>query len=447
MLGLEFLKSEKGLGKMTIAGMEFMDYQSDALYKKMVAMLDTIMVQEDGKWKIPVDRASLAVLQDTILAETGINTKLIPTPEEPGMMAISAGFMNPGNLLNMKDAELIIEAKHSSIGEAFKALKVDVLKGWVDTSTGKIGGDYSKIEFGLYVGTYIDDILSEAFLKRYKLTMSQGLAAVLLHELGHVFSGFLFITRSVIDPIMVDIAVKMATRKGVYGKERVTIIRDAMATLECGTPVKEDQLDKMDSQGLTVLFNKAISTRDVRRTLSLGTQERSSEIYADLYAVRFGCPKQAVAALASFSGGALSKKILAVSTVVCIQLGVMFPLFAGFLMLTPLFFILDRLTGTLTGNSVYDSPYRRMKNLLRDHVIRINADIDIDKRNKVKMIADAKEMEKMIEDAKSSLEGTFVQRYIGWINSGSDFKAQEFEHYTDELIGHTLSLYKDHFKD
>ena len=67
--------------------------------------------------------------------------------------------------------------------------------------------------------------------------------------------------------------------------------------------------------------------------------------------------------------------------------------------------------------------------------------------DKQQFLAKCKEIEKLVEENKPILEGTAFQRYIGWICSGTDFKAQEFEHYTAELVSHNLALYTDYFKE
>lgn len=108
-----------------------------------------------------------------------------------------------------------------------------------------------------------------------------------------------------------------------------------------------------------------------------------------------------------------------------------------------IFLILTYFSSFLSPNDTYDSPYRRVKTILRDYVVRLNGSKEVDPKTKAQMLKDAKELEKIVDDSKPFLEGTWVQRTIGYIFNGSDFRAQEFEHYTDELVGHTLSLYNN----
>jgi len=444
MLDITFLNKSKPLN-ISVAGTEFMDYQNGDLFRDLVKFFDAKLSNTGGNWILEEPRKSAEKLEQIFMDHTGILLKL--QTESVANAAVDAGWFNPGNVLNIKDIEKFYSVADSNIGNAFKRLKVDVLRGWVDTSTGKVGGDYSKIPFRLYMNKYIDQFISQKFIERYKVTMSEALAGILIHECGHVFSGFLHVHRNIVDPIIATTAVKLITDNKAYGKERVNIIRDAFKVLEIPAQVKDGDVESMTGDQLMVYFNKEINTRDVRRTLSLGTQDRSSEIYADLYSVRMGCGKSLVAALASLPDPTrlldiitvLMCSSLIISILVCAPvLALMSGLYAGMLTLISL-------SVRLVPSNVYDSPYRRIKTILRDYVIRINDLSDMDNRNKVKLLADAKEIEKMVEDAKPFFEGTAVQRIVGFIISGNDFRAQEFENYTDDLIGHTLSLYKEAF--
>lgn len=416
--------------------------------KKWLSSWIPKLTEKDGLVSFPADRETLDGFHDLIIHHTGINIKLNPPTEFMPNMAVESGYMIPGNLLDIKNISTWLDKEESTIGRAFKSLKTDILKGWVDTSTGKVGGDYSKIEIEMFMAKYISDFLDGKFLKKHNVSMAEALAGVITHELGHCFTGFLYITRNTIDPLMITHAVNLIDKGRVYGKERAVIVRETLSTLECGTVFKDTDLDKMDKDALLVFFDRAVNTRDTRRTLSLGTSDRASEIYADLYAVRFGVPKAMVAALSSLESASVFPAFLITAMIGCAVLaGMASPALVSVFMMNPILMILINLSRALVPGDVYDSPYRRVKTLLRDHIIRLNNDTTLDKRAKVQMLKEGKEMEKIIDEMKSSMEGTFVQRFIGWMYSGSDFKAQEFENYTDELLGHTLSLYKDEFKD
>jgi hypothetical protein len=441
MLGIEFLNRPK---ELQIDGLEFMDYQNGDLFKDLVKMFTPTLEEANGFWVWKRGEGNAAEdLEKIITYHTGINLEL--SAEQPPNAAVDAGFINPGNVLNIKNIEQFFSAKQSSLGETFKRLKTDVLRGWVDTSTGKIGGDFSKVRFTLYLNDIISSFLRHKVLKRYNITMAEALSAIIIHECGHVFTGFMHCYRSVVDPIVSTTAIKLIVDGKLYGKQRVEVVKEAFKIMNVGQQVKEEDIADFTGDEFVIYFNKATGTRDTRRTLSLGTQDRSSEIYADLYAVRMGCPKSLVAALASMPSVGRMSALMALQSMgaMMLALGACQPLLATFCGINAIFMTLIAFQSVLTPGDVYDSPYRRVKTILRDYIVQINNLKSLDSKAKAGMLAEAKEMEKICDDAKPFLEGTWVQRTVSYIASGSDFRAQDFEHFTDELVGHTLSLYKD----
>ncbi|QYN79995.1 membrane protein [Kosakonia phage Kc263] len=444
MLDITFLNKPKNF-QVEVGGLEFMDYQKGDLFHDLVRYFDTELVNDNHTWHLKDRENSAEALKVIFMKHTGILLEL--QEESVGNAAVEAGWFSPNNVINIKGLENWFSASQTNIGQAFKAMKTDVLKGWVDTSTGMVGGDFSKIPFRLYMNHYISNFIRYKIVERYKVTMSEALAGILIHECGHVFTGFLSIYRTIVDPLVSTTAMKMIVAGKIYGKQRVDIIKEAFKLMEVSQPVKEEDVVNMTGDQLVIYFNKAINTRDMRRTLSLGTQDRSSEIYADLYSVRMGCGKSLVAALAAIPTGSLLFAGMSAAwlNIAIIGWAAMSPALMIVGGLFSLFYINVFFQNKLLPNDMYDSRYRRLKTILRDHIVQLNEMKGGDKRDKIKLLADAKEIEKMLDDNKPFLEGTAVQRVFGWLSSGNDFRAQDFENYTDELLGHTLSLYKDAF--
>lgn len=441
MLGIDFAKVPAGL--TGISGMEFMDYQRPDFYNELRACFGKHIVEDNI---LDMDETDSEEVSEIIMRHTGMNIRLNVRPDVGGAAA-DTGWFSPHNLINNKGLDQWLAAKDTNIGRAFKALKVNVLKGWVDTSKGRVGGDFSKVKIDLYVQQYLDWIMEEKFLKRYKTTLADALAMIVLHECGHVFTGFLYVYKTYMDSMMTMCAVRLITDNSVYGTERVTIIKETLSLLECDTKVDEKDVANLESEALTIYFNKATINRDYRRTLSLGAADRGPEVFADLFAVRFGAPKVLVGALASlpkYHGFFLVQSAVWMGATILAVLALA-PFAAGIGMFFSVWMLITGLDDMLNPNEVYDSPYRRLKNILREQVIRLNEDKRIPAKDKVQLLKDAKEMEKICDEHKSMLEGTAIQRLVGWICSGTDFKLQQFEHYNEELLAHTLSLYKDAF--
>lgn len=447
MLDINFAKQPVALA-ISVAGVEFMDYQSPDFYKKLVALLETfITVDKDGGYTLESTRNSENSFSDLIMEYTGMCIK-VNIGTEVANAAMESGYFTPGNLMNIPGIEYWIEKEESTIGRAFKTLKTDCIKGWVDTSTGRVGGDFSKIEVTMYINQYLQTFIDAKIIQKHKVSMAEAIAGIMLHELGHCFTGFLYCFRTVVDPLMTYHAVKLITKGRLYGKERLAIVKETMQMLECTDRVDESAISNMEAPELMTYFDKAIANRDTRRTLSLGTQSRASEVYADLYAIRFGASKTMIAALAALPKYTVpASYLIAMTGMTIFALAALQPVVAILGAANVIWFSLLRQHLLINPNETYDSPYRRVKNILRDQIVRINNDKSISSKEKARMLADAKKMEKIADEAKPFLEGTGFQRFLGWLFSGSDFKAQEFEHYTEEMLAHTLSLYKDTFKD
>ncbi|AEV89537.1 putative virion structural protein [Pseudomonas phage OBP] len=443
MLDINFLNPKAPLN---FAGMEFMDYVSSDLYPSLIKFFSdyTFIDEETGLERINVSKESVERFHDIVFPLTGMDV-LFTENALIGNMAVDVGYLSPHNLLNIAALDMYIDKEETNVARAMKVLKTDVLKGWVDTSTGKIGGDFSKVPITISVNVWADEWMKRKVLAKLKISLPEALAITVCHELGHVFTGFLYVTRTCFDAILPVIAIKQVCGGSIYGKERATIINDTLKELDIPPTAKVEEVARMEEDQLAVYFSKAINNRDLNRTLSIGGAYRGSEVLADLYAVRMGCPKAMLAAAGALKstfpdkgtavlGGITFFLAVAGTSVLAGFAGV---IFAGMLLL--------RFGAYNIPNPSYDAPYRRMKNILRDTVVRLNDDKGMDKREKAKLLASAKEMETMISDSKPFFEGTGVQRLVGYILSGTDFRAADFEHYTEELIGHTLSLYKEAF--
>lgn len=445
MLGIGFLKKPTQFG-MHIAGMEFMDFQTDDTYRGLVSRLDKLVSKKTGEWFLDWTSDEREDIAAYLFAETGINIVLHEGKNEVANAAIDAGYLTPNNLLNNEGLDEWYDAKHTNVGIAFRSLKVDVLKGYVDTKTGKIGGDFSKVKFGLWIQEYLAAFLDEKILKKCKVTMAEALAGVILHEMGHAFGAFLFAFQTTIDSALPYAAIRLAM-KADGTRQQAEIVKEAFKALECDTQVKEEHLELLtDSQSWRLYFDKALQTRNLRRSLSIGISSRASEVYADMYAMRMGAGNQLVSAISAMPQFATPKFFYAI---VFYMIGlcwyVAHPIGAIYVTIAGICALAD-LGAMLLPGSDYDTTYRRMKGILREMVVQIQSSKDLDNKTKRILLDNATKTAKIVDENKPFLEGTGVQRMVGWILSGSEFKATDFEHYTHELLASNLAMYADYFK-
>lgn len=452
MLGIDFLKKEVPF-QFNIAGVEFMDRANPALfYKLQQFFLPLIKVEEIEEESVRLDmsKSDYTDLATMIFKETGIcvDIRAPSTVFEPGI-AIDVGYFMPQHIFNHQDADSYFSAKHSNVAQAMRALKTDVLKGWVDTTTGKIGGDFSKVQFTMLLGGDLKSYLSEEMHVKYQIGYNDSLATFVLHELGHVFAGFYTLSQTCIDISMCYVTSRLIAQ-AENGTTKLSIVKDFGKETGTEVPVKEKDLEGLDESGAEILLSKLTEDRNTRRTLSLGLVTQSAETYADMYAMKMGCPKTMVIALSALTKSQIAPLtgLVAPVALTAALIALAPPVGIGFGMVTiPLAAILtvSKVTHNLIDSVEYDSPYRRMKNVLRVYASEISSNKKLSARDKANMLKDAKEMEKAIEESKSALEGTGFQRFFNWMRVGGEFKARDFEHYNQELLSHNLSLYNEYF--
>ena len=448
MLGIEFIRKEHDFG-YSLAGMEFMDFQKQDRYLKLVEFFKPLIKNMDGVISIDWIKSEQNDLVKLIMEISGIKVKVVEYQGYEGNLGIDAGYLSPNAVLNNKGIDDFVDAKHTKVSQAFKSLNADVLKGWVDQKTGMIGGDFSKIEFDLYVQTYINTFLNTDKLKKLGVPPQNALAAFITHELGHVWTAFYTVWRNVSDIMMQNNAIRMLNSTESQ-REQIEIYKETLKVLEADAKVDDKVISALDTdEARKAFFDKAISNRDLRRTLSVGTADRASEVMADMYAIKMGCPKDLVTGLVSLYGseGAGVGSLVFSVFMLSVSLLVTHPLAIGFWGLLTTFNFHASLASRLAPDYLYDSNYRRIKTILRECVTEFSQNKKMKPADKQQFLAKCKEIEKLVEENKPILEGTAFQRYIGWVCSGTDFKAQDFEHYTAELVSHNLALYTDYFKE
>lgn len=452
MLDINFIKPDVPL-QFKLGGLEFMDAVRERnVYETLSRAFDELVVKKDlenyGVFEIlDWSRSEKETISKIIMAETGLLINFADQGE-PGI-AINSGFLAPGAVLNNKGVEALVSAKHSSVSQAMKILNSDVLRGWVDVKTGRVGGDFSKVPFTIYINNLPGLFFNGDILNKYNISMGQALAMAVLHELGHPFSGFYFLVRQTTDTIMVSLTSRMIVNEEAANR-RIAIYKEFAKELGIVGRVDEAAIGAMDDEGnITAFLNKMVANRNIRSTLSLGVADRSSEVYADMFAMKMGCPKALVVMIKSFNGTGvplwLHGLIWMPTLVVTPLLGIAaLPIaFVGFLQGSLLLYL--DLVFHAAPNDTYDNPYRRMKAVLREFAAELAATPN-SSPEKIQMLKKAKEIEEVVEEQKHFMEGTFMQRFAGWMVSGSDFKASDFDHYTQELLNHNLSLYTEYFK-
>lgn len=462
MFDINFISQQKA-----VAGFEFMDYQSDEMLKEMTQIAaDFIELQKEyevrydnqgnshtREWYeslVVENDSAIEAMENVIFKYTGINVKIY-IDGSVGNMAIDTAYFTPNHVLNSEGAEAYLAVKHTKIAEAFRSFKSDVIRGWVDPKTGKIGGDYSKIQFNLVISPVFFLYCAERFATRVTMNAKEVLAQVMCHEIGHAWGCIVMLHQAAVDSIFACKAAKMLANAEETTRKSA-IYKEATAILEISEKVDDKTLANASEDELIIIFNKGIGNRNLRRTLSLGAATMTSEMYADIFAVRHGANKELVYMLADnpMSGIGWSMVGIAITTVLAIEAIALGSFIVSFVvgifwMLSVLGFFGAHAETFVSG--AYDTPYRRSKAMLRECISRLKNDKNLTGKDKAIYLRNLLKMEKAIEEVKPLLEGTFYSRFWGWMLAGTDFKARDFEFYTNELTEHTINLYTGIFKD
>ena len=154
-------------------------------------------------------------------------------------------------------------------------------KGSVNTATGKVSGWFSEVRTQL--------VLSYALMTANRITPEE-VAAVILHELGHLFTYFLHLGSTVVSNLVVSATARQIIGAKDYG-EREYVLTEAERTLGIEIPNKEalakitsdKEAEGVQTVMLTTLVEKA------RFETGFNIYEvRSCEQIADQFAVKHG---------------------------------------------------------------------------------------------------------------------------------------------------------------
>ena len=163
-------------------------------------------------------------------------------------------------------------------------------KGIVNTETGKVGGLFSQIRCDLSLG--YDLIQGGRFTARE-------VAAVILHELGHLFTYFLHLGTTVQSALFSSAAAKNVMEAQTY-EERVKILSEAERTFGIELPTKE-ALAKLNpakvGNGVQAVILSTVAEKQKSEAGSSLYELRACEQIADDYAVQHGASKDLVTAL------------------------------------------------------------------------------------------------------------------------------------------------------
>lgn len=450
MISINFLSPPKYL-----EGMEFMDFQNSNFFDELRRCVRDSLDEFEGQTILTAGvEHDLYTIIEKYTGFRNIELKL----ESEGNLGVDVAYFSPKHVLNSEGIDFYFSAGQSTLGKWFQQNKGKIFKGEVDYATGKVSGAFADLPVKLYINRFVKETFPMAYLEKYRTTVADVLAACIVHELGHIFGGCMMVAQVSKDNIVLRAAIENLTSTDRV-EDRVVIIKDAAKLLDLDDVKDKDALAIASGNAgkgeYLMYFTKMTGQRNTNRCLSLGVPQMTSEVLADAYAIRMGCERGLMPALAILYE---SRKAVILCT--GIWMGVLasivtifaFPwilLGSGLIGLFTYGFFWAMFGWILTYFQLqyswdYNSPHRRFDDAMRQLIAKFKEDKKLSPQDKIKLIKDLDQLLKLNNSMKPLFDNTVVYRTLGYIfNSGSDFKYNEFEHYTQVLANHEINLLGD----
>lgn len=448
MIDINFLTPRK------VDGLEFMDFQNRSFYHELKDLFETYI--SNALDKVTLQGSVEDGLYTIIEKYTGyknIKLKLV----DWGNLAVDTAYFNPKNILNSEAAEDYFAPADSTLGKWFSKNRNKVFKGGIDRATGKVTGSFCDLPVELYINRALEQTFPKDMVSKFKTDYPSLLAAVVVHELGHIWGGCAMITQAAEDNFVIKAAVQ-AAKQVQRAEEMVVIIKDATRILELDPVSDKDILSVLNGKNTEectlMYFTKMLTQRNTRRALSLGVPAMTSEVLADAYAIRMGCDRGLMPALSILyttgrsgivrSGAWMTFVIMVLAefigrsvSIIAITAGIGGVL-VWFLAGTVIFSLIGYLFAITPGD--YNSDYRRYDDAVRQLIARLKEDKNMSSTDKSALVTDLDKYLKISAGMKPIIDNTVIFRFIGWLMNGSDFKRNEFEHYSQVLVNHEINL-------
>lgn len=280
--------------------------------------------------------------------------------------------------------------------QIIRAMKGQI-KGSVDRTNSKVGGIYSEIQADIYFG--------KSFLQG-KMYSDGELAAVLLHELGHLFTYFEYLGTTVHSSHVIAAAAK-AVMEIEDQAERAVVLKEAQQVLGVEIP-DTDRLSMTPKAARSYATQTVLISAYAEKSRSeMGTNvydARSCEQLADQFATRHGAGKELVTALDKLYRSYSHRSTLSMAEHVILEVGKMILFLCGLFLLTiPL--VLWLLVSNPT-RKIYDDPQARVR-LVRQQLNEELKEKGLPDSRRVALLSDiaiCEEIEGSLDDKRTVLE-------------------------------------------
>lgn len=261
-------------------GMEAIDFQADNLKKILAFHIGEL--RKLSKEEL-LREGTYAVLSAEIKKTTNLNTTII-VDQLHGSASVMVPDVNRNNpLVNDMYKGYLPNATGLKLVENAR----NVIKGTVNLKKARVDGVYANLDHTVFLP--LTDLLSERFT-------DEEIVAVLLHEIGHIFVYYEYISRTVTtNTVLAGIAKTMSSTTDP--KEIETVLLSAKKVLQL-TDLDVKKLVNNSRVDLVEMVVVSSAIEQARSELGSDIYDMNSfEALADNFATRLGCGRELVTAL------------------------------------------------------------------------------------------------------------------------------------------------------
>jgi len=445
MLSMDFLTRR-------VDGLELINFQNDDFHVKLSNKLKENINEQSMLSVKCADEITAVIKEFTNFSNVKIEF------HDGGNLSVDVGYFSPNHIFNSANVDVLLKNTETTLYKWFVASKDKVFKGSVDYRTGKVHGAFTTLPITIKIGTDLSATFASDKIQKYGVPIHELLATGIVHEVGHCYGGCALMATTAMDNFTAKAGLTFF-RSRKLDDERVAVLQDMSALLQ-ESPESINDLKEIASknsdESLIMYFNKLVSRRNTSRALSLGVTNMSSEVVADLYAIRMGCGKATVAAI----GTMVDQGIITIS-LNSLMAGILCMVFTtiaftptiagllvlgfgvyGILMCMLITFVLSSILSYFYVGyaDVYNAGHRRFEDAIRQMIAKLKEVKDIPPKEKTQLLNDIEKFLAINETLKPWYENNVVRRFFGVMFSGNDFKKTETEHFTQALLNSELNV-------
>jgi hypothetical protein len=344
--------------------MESIDFQSLTFFKELTAQF--VELRKVKKEDIP-DSEIINTLSSIIKHHTGLNIAFNFADNDP---SVAIPMVNKNNILINSFIRNYI---NSADGLKMINDSKGVVRGSVNIKTGMVSGIFTEVKSTINIPVYM---LSEK--SKYE---PEEVAAILLHEIGHLFTYYEYMSRTVTTNQMLAGLSKALDNSGTVEQRESVLISVKKAANLKDLDVKE--LAKSNSSKVAEIVVITNIAKEVKSELGSNIYDFSTwEYLADQYAARNGAGRYLVTALEKLYKGMFNKSFRSLPVF----------LFMEALKLILLFSPASSISGFLLamdsdGDGTYDTPEARFKRL-RAQIVENLKDKKLSKEDNERLSSD-----------------------------------------------------------